>query len=147
MLRRITDPDELNRAVNKPEIIPFVAKGYDYVDLSAFVAKPRNVALEQEGGVMIFAEATPNVFEGHYLFPKEVRGKQAQSIARAMISEVFTNHGAHAIYGDISRDNRAACVFTRALGFHVFWKSVDCDAAPRVRYFMTREEWASLFQV
>lgn len=145
-MRQITTPDELNAAANQPEVLPFVAEGFDAIDLGPFFNNPANVALHHEDGVMIFAQARPHIFEGHYLFPKEVRGKAALRIANAMITEMFTKHGAHVIYGDISRTNRAACVFTRALGFHRLYPGADKVAAPLLRFFMTREEWASLFQ-
>lgn len=137
-------PEELNAAVNDPDVLPFVAEGYIRVDMAPFLANPENIALRRGPGVMIFAHMGNGFYDGHLLFPRSVRGLDALISARSMISEVFTQYAARAISGEISRDNRAARTFTRALGFTNTGSQVDPDGRETVSYRMTRDQWERL---
>lgn len=134
--------DELNAAVNHPDVLPFVAEGYVRVDMAPFLANPKNVAMRRGSGVMIFAHIGNGFYDGHLLFPMDCPGKLQK--ARDMISELFTQHDAHVITGTISRQRRAARFFTRALGFENTGSQTDPDGCETVSYRMTRDQWVRL---
>lgn len=133
----------LEQLLNHPAIRPYIGgDGESYVDPEPY-AKPPYIFLQRDEAGMLFKQ-TGDSFEGHLLFPPSIRGIRALDAAWSMISEVFTEHDACAIYGSISRDNRAARVFTRALGFDnigtffVAGRGAVCD------YRMERDKWVVL---
>lgn len=145
-MKRVTKARELNRIANLPEVLPFVAPGFDHVDLTNFIAQDKNFCLRYRGGYMIFAHAGGDKYEGHFLFPAKIRGKRALTSARKIVTHMFTKRGARAIYGDIARTNRAARVFARTLGFNRIGQGRDSAGVPFVRFHITSTEWATLFQ-
>ena len=134
--------DILNYVVNQPEVLRNVAPGFDSVDISAFLEKPRNVMLGDEHGVLIFGYIGEDVYEMHYLFTSAVRGRDALHFTRAALKYMFTCASAIAIVGQTPRDNRAARVMNRALGARPIGESVDTSGRPCINYMLERKTWA-----
>lgn len=137
----VTSSSELNAAVNEPGVLAAVAPGFAEFDLSDFLSDPRNVALRCGDAVAIFEYCAPGVYDGHYLFPKNVRGKVALQAARKIIHEMFTKYRAIVITGSIPREHRAARCLTRALGFQKSGESTDATDEGCVDYELRRDEW------
>lgn len=114
-----------------------------YDNSSLYQPGSAHVVLEHDGACMPFVNTEPGVYDMHFLFPPAVRGIRALNSARAMVREMFTNHGASRITGSISRSHRAARWFCRQLGF----VPVSYDIVSQtVHYRMDRTEWPGLAQ-
>jgi len=142
-VERVYDAAVINCAVNLPEVLPQVARGYEDFDLTEFVTDKRNVALRAGEAFAIFAHKGAGVYEGHYLFPASVRGPRAKEAARAMICHMFTRVGASAIHGHIPRSHRAARALTYALGFAFVGKSLNVDNEVCAHYVLEKDKWAA----
>lgn len=144
-MTRLATVTEIEAAANDASVLPEIAPGFDFVDMTAFYQRPGNFALIEGDAVALFAEIEPGVVEGHYLFPDSVRGKKAVDAARKIIDTVFTVYQPRAIHGATPRDNRAARVMNRVLGFKPLGRTKE-DASGRecVCYELRREEWAVL---
>lgn len=119
---------------------------HDTPDFSNFFDSGEHFALKCDGAVALFefvgvsADKRP-VYNGHYLFPTNCRGKKAVTAAKEMINTVFTFYSAAGIVGEIPRENRAARVFTRCLGFKPYNTGESRFGVPCVYYMLKREEW------
>ena len=131
---RIYDAEILNARINKPEILPVVAPGHASYDLTEFIENRRNVALSHGPAMAIFQYLGEGIYQGHYLNPSDYRGRGARESSKMMISELFTNYPADAIYGRISRNHRAARVMSRSLGFTMIGECRDAEGQPCVEY-------------
>jgi hypothetical protein len=135
----------LNFWLNQPAILDAVAPGFETIDASAFFDNPRNVMLEHPHGIAVFFYKGAGVYDGHYLFGPNLRGKAAIEVAKSMLSTLFTSYGALTILGQTPRENRPARMVTRALGFLPYGNgSVDTFNRPCVDYVLTRERWEQL---
>lgn len=133
--------DVLNRIANDPAVLEQMR--LQWVDLSGFYLRPKNVALGGESGVALFGYRGRGVYEGHYLFPPAVRGKEALAQCRAFLHTMFTNYRASLIIGEVPIENRAARHFTNALGFTRQGVSV-IQGRSCVVYHMERATWEVL---
>lgn len=132
----------LNHWLNSPEILPIIAPGMQTVDTSPFFDNPRNIMLEHKFGVSVWFYEGDGVYDGHYVFGPNLRGKEALDVARDMVNEVFTRYHAKTILGQVAVGNRPARTVTRALGFSRYGRgSVDTFNRPCVDYVLTRDEW------
>lgn len=131
----------LNALANEPANLTQL--GYEWIDLSSFFDRPGNLAIGDERGVGLFAETEPGVFEGHYLFRCNTRGKAALHLARDIITHLFTLHDARAIVGRVPDANKASRLLSRALGFTPQGASVSPDGRSCVDYRLERSEWDS----
>lgn len=138
------DAKALNTIANhyavKYQVIPCLDTA---VDLSDFLEDPRNVAYGDERGAAIFEYLGHGHYRGHYLFTPEISGHELLEIGRGALRELFTVYGACAIHGSTPRDNRAARVVNRALGFKLVGTSTDPAGRPCNDYKLDRETWAS----
>lgn len=69
--------------------------------------------------ISIFEQTDDRVWQGHILFDKSHRGKEAIKTARAMIAWMMPKH-ADAIWGAVPMRNRAARLFMRRIGMSHF---------------------------
>lgn len=132
----------LNHVVNQPEVLAEIAPGYERVDLSRFFDHPRNMMCGDERGVLLFAYRGQDVYELHYCFTAQLRGRAALQAVRAALKTVFTRHNAVAICGATPRDNRAARMMNRALGARPIGVSVDIHGRTCINYVLERVRWA-----
>ena len=138
---RVYDPVKLNRIVNHPDILPYVAPGYEEYDLADFILDRENIVLRVGPAFSLFECRVDGEFEGHFLFPPEWRGKRALSAAKKMLQEMFTTYDVSTINGHVPRGHRAARVLTRALGFQPVGASRNNADQDCVHYVLRREEW------
>lgn len=134
-------PELLNRLANEPAMLAQL--GYDHLDLSGFFDRPDNVALGDANGVALFGHMGGGIYEGHYLFPRHCRGKDALARARCFLDTIFTLHGARLIVGATPAENLSARIFSRALGFTRQGTSVE-NGRSCVLFHMERDQWATL---
>lgn len=131
----------LHRIINRPEQVAALAPGFDGVTLPGFIENPNNVFLGDENGAAIFAMRfdEPGVYEGHYLL---VPGR-ADNVERCrdFLRTMFTEHGAQAIWGFVSSENRAARALSRALGFAPRGYSTSPSGRSCVNYVLERTRW------
>lgn len=138
----IRDPISLlNYVVNQPEVLPFVAPGCEYLDMEPFFNNPANVMLGDERGLVIFAALGDASYEGHYLLTRALPAAQRLPFLRACLVAMFTEHNAHAIRGKTPRDNRAARIVNRALGFLPVGSALDNTGRPCTYYVLERATW------
>ncbi len=135
----------VNKLANDPGVLGQL--GYVWLDFSGFFDRPGNIALGGDDGVALFGNRGRGEFEGHYLFSPRLRGKPALDAAKAMLGYMFTTVGARVIVGETPADNRAARLFSRALGFTRRGTTIDASGRPCVVYEMDRERWATLSAV
>lgn len=137
-------PDEVNAAANHPRVRPAVAGDFDHVDLAPFFqASVLNVALRVGDAIMLFAHYDDGCYDAHYLAPREeVKGAELVKAFSAMLDVMFTEYGATAITGAISRDNRAARLMSARLGFKQVGRCFDTLERECSIYKLRRESWA-----
>ena len=138
-ISRVYDPKVLNRAVNEPEVLAYVAPGYESFDLSDFIKDRQNIVLRCGAAFAIFDHAEKAGYEGHFLFPSHIRGQKAVSAAKKILNEMFTKHRAITIHGRVSRDHRAARVMTRRLGFEPVGAGRDALDEECIHYVLDRD--------
>lgn len=137
----------LNRLVNKPGIVEFVAPGYFNVDLSKAALDPRNVIYGDIDGAILFVYIAPQCYGMHYLLTRKRRGKKALSFCRRALNHMFTQFGALAIVGSTPADNLPARVMNNALGGKPVGVSVDSLGRSCVDYVLDRDTWEALSAV
>lgn len=124
-----------------------MAPGYTSFDLSDLIKDRKNIVLRCGPAFAVFTRiADDGQYEGHYLFPPEIKGKKAVSVAKKLLSEMFTKHSAMLIHGLTPRDNRAARVINRALGFSPVGASRNASDQECIHYVLEAEKWAHLSQ-
>jgi hypothetical protein len=111
---RTFDAALVNDFLNDPAIRPTVG-GEGVLDASVLLADRRNVCLLSEAGGALFAWRGPGVFEGHSFF--RCRGREAISLGRALLANVFNEHGARMVWGLTPIDLKHVRWFNRKLGF------------------------------
>lgn len=134
----------LERLANHPDILPWVAPGFDIVDVREHDVPGLQVFGDETGGVMFRPSDEPGVYEIHYLFTKAVRGKAALTLIRQSITRMFTEHGATVIGGAVPREHRASRAMTRALGFRPIGPHTDFFGRDSIIYSLERASWAVL---
>ena len=124
-----------------------MAPGYDSFDLTELIKDRKNIVLRCGPAFAVFTHIDDGQYEGHYLFPPEIRGKKAVSVAKKLLSEMFTKHSAMIIHGLTPRDHRAARFVNRALGFSPVGAGRNASDQECIHYVLEAEKWALLSQV
>lgn len=118
-----------------------MAPGFDSFDLTDFIKDRKNIVLRCGPAFAIFDHIIGCEYEGHYLFPQEVRGQRAVLAAKKILAEMFTKHHAMLIHGRTPRSNRAARVMTRRLGFEPVGAGRNALDEECVFYVLERDKW------
>ena len=109
-------------------------------------AHPDDFALlhNKEGDMaMVFEWSAPFVWQMHTLALPSCRGKRALQAGKAMIREMFVEHGAWMIWGQTPVDLRAARIFNRWCGgTSVGFREQPLFGNSEV-FCGTRDEWLS----
>ena len=134
----------LNHLVNHPDIRPTIAPGNRYLDAGMFFVNPQSVFMGTEAGGIAFIHFGGGVFDGHFLFTRHVRGKLALLTTRAMITDLFTNHGAVAIVGAVGDTLLHSRIMARAVGFVPYGHSTDIYGRSCTDYILERDKWTFL---
>lgn len=134
----------LNSVVNQPEMLAKMAPLYEHVDMSHFFDNPKNLIFGDEHGVVIFGYLGDGAYEGHYMLTDTLSRKAKWKLMQRALREVFTTHGAWVINGTTPRDNLAARVVNRALGFHPVGTTTDTMGRACIKYKLERDRWVAL---
>lgn len=134
--------DILNWVVNQPEVLPFLAPGYENVNMAAFFKNPKNIMLGDDRGLVLFGHVGDGIYEMHYLFTHALRGRKALLAIKTALKAMFTKYGAVKIVGNTPRDNQPARVMNRALGGIPIGTSKDAQGRPCTTYMLERSKWA-----
>lgn len=99
-------------------------------DVDEFVDNRDNIALtDGKGSYCLFEFERPGVYSGHYFF--KVRGREALTLARELITEMFLSYGAQTIIGLTPPSHKGALWLTRQLEF-TFYEEVESLAGPLI---------------
>ena len=119
VMRRLLDASVLQGVLDRPEVAPMV-NGFDP---ASWLADTNNVALADDGNVMLFERRGARLYEAHILF--RARGAPALRIAGAMLGAMFDIWSATAIYALPPSARRDVKWFARRMGFVPCGASVD----------------------
>lgn len=131
---RSFDPEVFRKAV---EPYPDVFKGQDF-DFEAWLEDLNNVMYDDDGSVGLCSFEYPGVYTLHWFY--KVRGRKALVLAKTMIDDLFTNHGAKTLRGLTEVGLPAAKWAARQIGF----KSYGIDTCPKGDYeifIMTKDDF------
>lgn len=133
----------LNYVANHPDVLRFVAPGYQALDLSDFFKVKENVMFGDERGLILFLYQPDHTYKMHWLLTEAIRGRAALKMARNAIATMFTNYDCCAITGSTPRENLAARRMNRALGGVPTGVSKDSLGRPCIDYKLERRSWAT----
>ncbi len=104
-------------AYKTAEAIEFYLKSHELVDPIEWLADPENICLTNDlGDFAFFERGVRHIYTGHYFFKS--RGRQAITVARAFIDELFnTCYNIHVLMGLSPLDNKGARWLSRQVGF------------------------------
>lgn len=144
---QIATPEQVMAAIYDPAVKEHLIGPYDTVDLSKFFADPESLSLKVGDAIAMFAKHPDNgAYEAHFAFPPSVRGSAAIRAAEQMLEFMFTKRGACVIYGQTPRDNRAARLVNRRLGFQVSGHSTNELGWKCIDYELRSLSWAVLYE-
>ena len=148
MIRRTADPGFANEVVNHPDVARWVRGPIrGQLDLAPILADKRNITLQGEHGICIFALRVPGVYEWHAAVRPEGHGRWALHAARSAVAWLFENTAAVAIIAGIPQTNRSARYIVSLVGFHVkqvlpsAWEEPSGERVALHVYVLTRLEW------
>lgn len=82
--------------------------------LDEWLADDRNLMFDEDGSVGLLTHEYPGVYSAHWFF--KVRGREALSLAKRMLGEVFDNHDGKVVRGLTEVNLRAARWAARQVG-------------------------------
>ena len=107
--------DFINKLVNDPSIRPTAGgDGVSYIDFSPNFDKI--ISLEGKGGAWLFFEEDKDIYECHYFFLPEFRGRYALEFGRKVLKYMFDIIGAKKLFGRAPVENRSTSIYNTALG-------------------------------
>jgi RimJ/RimL family protein N-acetyltransferase len=120
MIRRVTDPDEVNAVANDPTVreLMFLGMVYPQFDLDfseCMESSKATVLCDEAGFCSVFEWKAPGVYECHIMAPKAARGANMMRSAREMLA-YMKERGARLVWGQPSVHNRGAICFIRRMG-------------------------------
>src|ERR1700744_4008484 len=134
----------LNRVANSLEVLPWIAPGFDHVDMAPFFDRPANLMLGNDSGVVLFIHLGEAIYSCHFLLTSSLRGRDALTAIKMAFTTLFTSRNAVAITGLIPRDNRASRAMVNALGCRPLGLAPDSLGRSCMSYIMERKQWAIL---
>lgn len=137
--------DQLSRVVHQPEVLRWVAPGHVQVDLAHF-NEPGCYTFGDDDGLVLYCpiDIPQGIYEMHYLFTDERRGKEALEQIRWACRVMFTEKGATAICGAVPREHRASRIMSRALGAVAVGSHTDHFGRDCIVYSLERRTWGTL---
>lgn len=136
------DATHLNMVANDPEVRPHIG-GEGQLDLSDVLADPRNVALQNEHGGVVFLKQEDGRYELHTMFLRSGRGRQILEFASTSFRYMFTATDCTEIVTRVPEPNKAADSAARRTGFRpIFERRAAWADGSAVRYFwLPFEDW------
>ncbi len=141
-VRRITDAKTLNKAVNRPDVLPTLAPGYESLDMSGFFKRRGNIALKYGRAVVLLAPRKGGVYEMHYILPEDMRGCEGLAAVREVVNYAFTALRAKTIVGKVPKHHLRSRVFARALGAMPTGPCRDAEGTECIGYVLEAKQWA-----
>lgn len=124
-VRQTFNPDEVNLIINHPDVFPHVADGLPYPLDCTELMNGRNIFLTAEGGGMCLIWIRDDVYEGHYYFLPDFRGKSCINEGRNAL-KWCANHGI-SIIGRTPINNRPARIFNTRIGMRAVRKDDEVE--------------------
>ncbi len=112
---------EVNAIINHPDVFPFVADGMPYPLNCAELMIGRNIFLMCEGGGFCLVWQHDDVYEGHYYFLSDFRGRHAITEGRNALK--WCGDRGISLIGHTPLDNRQARFFNRQMGMRSIGKT------------------------
>lgn len=131
----------LNRVMNSPDVLPFIAPGYLVVEAGTFFDKPGNHIFGDDRGLIMFCKVEETVYDMHYLLGGSMSGAEKLRRTREAITDLFTKREVSAITGATPRDNLRARVVNRLLGGVPYGETVDSLGQDCIIYRLERAKW------
>lgn len=116
MIKRATTADFINKVVNHPAVRPSIHAAPGPVDLSAVVANPSHVVMEDMYGCMMFFQHVPGLYEIHTMILPEGRGAWAMDFAQQAVEYLFLRTNATEVFTRVPEGNIGAGALARACG-------------------------------
>ena len=114
MIWQTEDADEINVIINHPEVYPHVAHGeLPPLDVAPLM-NGRNIFIMSEGGGFAFIHICENLYEGHYYFLPEYRGKYAINTAKECLNWLAQRE--ITLIGRTPLKNKSARLFNKLIG-------------------------------
>lgn len=110
-------PAFVNFVVNHPTVRATTAEGRYIVDTAPVVEDDANVVLATVGGVCIFRQATPQIYEGHIYCVAGHRGRRALELVHGALNAVFERPAASIAVAFAPLHLPAVAVLCRRAGF------------------------------
>lgn len=116
-LVRTFDAARLNALANHPAIRPTCGgDGQSFIDLTAFVADPKNHAVSWDKGAFLFGWSAPQTYEVHIMVLPEGRGRAAYRMAALGIAYML-ERGMERLWARIATEARGLRHYTASAGF------------------------------
>lgn len=131
------DAKYLNFLVNDPDIRPYCGgDGKSFLD---FTPNFENLlCFEADGGAWMLDEEEQDIYECHYFFMPEYRGKYALNFGRTVINIMFSIFGAKELIGRAPVENRLTSFYNTALG---------CVKGPVEEVHIPQLDWRYMAQI
>jgi len=136
LLTRVFDADAANRAVNHPDVRPFVGPAeLGELNFEEVIAERQNWFLMGEYGGFALAWSAPGVYEVHVFILPEGRGKWAAQARQEMV-DYAKAHGATMLWARISPAARVVAYFARRGGMQPTGEMIYTFGSPYDLYKM-----------
>lgn len=114
------DSELVNRIALDEAVLPFIGGDPD-ADWGA-AAHDEKVTLLTDGehAIGCFVQTTPTIYQCHWLFGPECRGRKALDLCTEMVAWM-SDHGATILWGTTPLNNRKALWFNRRMGAVATW--------------------------
>ena len=114
MIWETTNPDEINCIINHPEVFRHVSQGALWpLDVEPLM-DGNNIFIMADGGGFAFIQVEADVYEGHYYFLPEFRGKYAINAAKECLNWLAKRE--ITLLGRTPLKNKSARLFNKLIG-------------------------------
>lgn len=149
LVERTNDAIRINEIANHPAIRPWIAPGYDAVDLSDKVAEPANVMLVGDHGAFVVFNYGGGIYEAHTMVLPEGRGEWCRMFCVAGTTYMFCVTDCAEILTRVPHGHTSADRLTRAMGFELqFTTPAETEfrgsVVPVAVWSLSIQKWALL---
>ena len=114
MIWETEDPQEINCIINHPEVFRHVSQGALWpLDVEPLM-DGNNIFIMADGGGFAFIQVEADVYEGHYYFLPEFRGKYAINAAKECLNWLAQRE--ITLIGRTPLKNKSARLFNKLIG-------------------------------
>lgn len=113
---------------------------YEEVDYQKWLDNHKNVMFTEDGSIGLATYEYKGVYNLHWFFTKEHRGKAALELAHRMLNKFFTEIDCNAFRGLTPIKNRAASYLARQMGCKSYG-ILEMDTEPHELFILTKDEY------